>query len=74
MKSYSHPNGHDEIAGLGCYCPLFVIFQRRNFHQGGLGVGPMHRLAIVPQSLLRESFRVANGLGPFRPSGLDINK
>ena len=27
----------------------------------------MHRFAAVPQSLLRESFRVANGLRPFRP-------
>src|ERR1035438_2660256 len=27
----------------------------------------MHGLAVVPQSLLRESFRVADGLGTFRP-------
>ncbi len=27
----------------------------------------MHGLAVVPQSLLRKSFRVANGLCPFRP-------
>ena len=47
---------------------LFVIFQRRNFHQGPFRVGAMHGLAVVPQSLLREPFRVANGLGTFRPS------
>jgi hypothetical protein len=27
----------------------------------------MHRLAVVAQSLLRESFRVADGPGSFRP-------
>jgi hypothetical protein len=37
---------------------LLVIFQRWNFHQGALGVGEMHRLAVVAQSLLREPFRV----------------
>jgi len=27
----------------------------------------MHRLAVVPQSLLRKPFRVANSFGTFRP-------
>ena len=47
--------------------PLFIIFQRRDFHQGAFGVGAMHGLAVVPQSLLREPFRVAQRLCTFRP-------
>jgi len=46
---------------------LLVIFQRRDFHQGAFGVGAMNGLAVVPQSLLGESFRVAACLGAFRP-------
>ena len=30
-------------------------------------IGPMHRLAVVPQRLLGEPFRVAAGARPFRP-------
>jgi len=45
---------------------LFPIIQRRDFHQGALRIGSMHRLAIVPQSLLRESFRVTTVLNPSR--------
>src|ERR1017187_3969369 len=47
---------------------LFVFFQRWDFHQDPFRVGAMHRFAVVTQSLLRESFGIANGLGPFRPS------
>ena len=41
--------------GKGCLifslprCPLFVILQRWNFHQGMFCVGAMHRLAVVAQ-------------------------
>ena len=38
------------------------------FSSGAFGIGAMHGLAVVPQSLLGESFRVAAGLGTFRPS------
>src|ERR1017187_9670017 len=47
---------------------VFVIFQRRNFHQRSFRIGPMHRLAVVAQRLLREPFGIADGLGAFGPS------
>ena len=37
---------------------MLVIFQRRNFHQGAFRIGATHCLAVVPQRLLREPFRV----------------
>ena len=54
--------GFDLRGGL-----LLIIFQRRNFHQGPLRIGAMHGLAVVPQSLLREPFRVADYLCAFPP-------
>ena len=47
--------------------PLFVILQRRNFHQRPFRVGAIHSLAVVAQGLLREAYGMANGLGAFRP-------
>jgi hypothetical protein len=41
---------------------FFVLFQRRNFHQGPFCVGAMDRLAVVPQSLLREPFRIVDAI------------
>ncbi len=46
---------------------MFIIFRRWDFHQRSFCVGAMHRLAVVSQSLLREPFRIANCLCPFRP-------
>ena len=37
---------------------LLVIFQRRQQHLRPLGVGPVHRLAVVAQRFLRESFGI----------------
>ena len=47
---------------------VFVILQRRNFYQCPFRIGPMDGLAVVPQSLLRESFRHACHLCPLGPS------
>jgi hypothetical protein len=35
---------------------FLAVFQRGNFHHGAFGVGAMHGLAIVLQSLLRDAF------------------
>jgi hypothetical protein len=44
-----------------------VVFQSREQDLGPLGIRPMDRLAVVPQRLHRESFRIASLLGPFCP-------
>ena len=59
-----------------CRCQLFVIFQRRNFHQGAFGIGAMHRLAVVAQSLLRKTvpiIRIVLGWGLDSLPGLPFN-
>lgn len=65
---------HDDVVVVR-QLPL-VIFQGRDHDLGFAGIGAMHGLAVVPQSLLGESFRVApanvlkpdfldNGIEPF---------
>jgi len=38
---------------------LFVILQRRQFHQGAFRIGTMHGFAVVAQRFLGEAFGIA---------------
>src|ERR1039458_10672750 len=47
---------------------VLVILQCREFDLGVFGIGAMHRLAVMPQRLLRKPFWIARHFRPFRPS------
>jgi hypothetical protein len=63
-SSDRHRHRHDDVFG-GCEFP-FVILKGRNRDRGFSRVRAMYGLAVMPQSLRGESFRVAAGAGTFR--------
>ena len=51
-----------------------IVFKGRNFHDRFLGVSTMHRLAVVPQSLLRGAFGIVSlGVGQCEQTMINVN-
>ena len=59
---------HCLLPSDGAHLPFLEIFQRWDDNPGVSSVGTMDCLAVVPQSLLREAFRVAELLRTLRPN------
>lgn len=57
----SRASVRDSVQNLRSNLLSFVFFHRRDSHQRPFCIRAMHRLAVVPKCLLRESFWIAAG-------------